>query len=75
MTALSSGMYLHTAGAEERPEEAYCGWTLRDRLELLAFARLVGVPPALLEALWEVIDARAPTTGRAAGTAPHRPSA
>jgi hypothetical protein len=37
MTALSSGMYLHTAGAEERPEEAYCGWTLRDRLELLAF--------------------------------------
>ena len=48
MTALSSGMYLHTAGAEERPEEAYCGWTLRDRLELLAFdARLVGAAPAL----------------------------
>ena len=57
MTALSSGMYLHTAGAEERPEEAYCGWTLRDRLELLAFdARLAGVPQMLLAALWEAID-------------------
>jgi hypothetical protein len=33
-------------------------WTLRDRLELLAFdARLAGVPQALLEALWEAIDA------------------
>jgi hypothetical protein len=35
----------------------YRGWTLRQRLELLAFdARLAGVPQALLEALWEVID-------------------
>jgi hypothetical protein len=33
-------------------------WTLRDRLELLAFdARLAGVPQTLLEALWEAIDA------------------
>jgi hypothetical protein len=31
MTVLSSGMYLDPAGAEERPEEAYCGWTPRDR--------------------------------------------
>jgi hypothetical protein len=30
---------------------------VRDRLELLAFeARLAGVPPILLEALWEAID-------------------
>jgi hypothetical protein len=29
----------------------------RDRLELLAFdARLAGVPPGLVEALWEAID-------------------
>jgi hypothetical protein len=43
--------------AEEGPEEAYCGWTLHDRLELLAFdAQLAGVPQALLEAFWEAID-------------------
>jgi hypothetical protein len=24
-------------GPREEPEEDYCGWTLRDRLELLAF--------------------------------------
>ena len=37
--------------------EDYSGWPLRDRLELLAFdARLAGVPPTLLEALWEAID-------------------
>jgi hypothetical protein len=35
----------------------YRGWPLRDRLELLAFdARLDGVPPALLKALWEPIQ-------------------
>ena len=50
-------MYLDPAGAREGLEEAYSGWSLRDRLELLAFdARLAGVPPALLEALWEAID-------------------
>jgi hypothetical protein len=43
--------------AEEGPEEAYCGWTLHDRLELLAFdARLADVPAALIAALWEAID-------------------
>jgi len=37
----------------EKPGKDYSGWPLRDRLELLAFdARLAGVPPALLEALW-----------------------
>jgi hypothetical protein len=37
--------------------EEYRGWSLSDRLELLAFdARLAGVPPALLEALWDAID-------------------
>jgi hypothetical protein len=36
-------------------DEHYRGWLLRDRLEFLGFdARLAGVPPALLEALWEV---------------------
>jgi hypothetical protein len=35
-----------------------------DRLELLAFdALLAGVPPALLEALWKVID-RLPTSSQ-----------
>jgi hypothetical protein len=35
----------------------YRGWPLRQRLELLAFdARLAGVPPALLAALWLAID-------------------
>ena len=44
MTALSSGMYLHTAEAKEKPEEAYCGWTLRDRLEVLAFDARLSIP-------------------------------
>lgn len=44
-------------GAQEG--EDYRGWPLRQRPELLAFdARLAGVPPALLEAVWEVIDGR-----------------
>jgi hypothetical protein len=43
-------------------KEDYGGWPLRQRLELLAFdARLAGVPPALLEALWE---ANRPTKSR-----------
>ena len=45
--------------AEERDEQGgdYRGWPLRQRLELLAFdAQLAGVPPVLLEALWEAID-------------------
>ena len=38
-------------------EEDYRGWSLRRRLELLAFdARLARGPWALLEALWEAID-------------------
>jgi hypothetical protein len=38
-------------------EEDYSAWPRRDRLELLAFdARLAGVPQALLEALWQVIE-------------------
>ena len=46
-------MCLDPGGPGEEPGEDYCGWPLRDRLELLAFdARLAGVPP-LLEALWE----------------------
>jgi hypothetical protein len=50
-------MPVSLAGPGEQPEEDYRGWSLRDRLELLAFdARLAGVPPALLEALWEAID-------------------
>jgi hypothetical protein len=33
------------------------GWSLRDRLEVLAFdVRLAGVSQALLEALWEAIE-------------------
>jgi len=37
--------------------EDYCGWPLRQRLELLAFdARLAAVPQELLEALWEAIN-------------------
>jgi len=39
-------MCLDPEGAEEQLEEGYRGWTLRDRLELLAFdAGLAGVPP------------------------------
>jgi hypothetical protein len=42
---------------EGREVEDYRGWSLRDRLELLAFdARLAGVPSALLEGLWEAIE-------------------
>jgi hypothetical protein len=53
-------MGLDPAGPGEDPREDYPGWTLRDRLELLAFdARLTGVP-VLLEALWKAID-RLPT--------------
>jgi hypothetical protein len=38
-------------------EEDYSGWSLRDRLELLAFeARLTGVPPTLIAAIWEALD-------------------
>jgi hypothetical protein len=38
-------------------EEDYSTWPLRDRLELLVFdARLAGVPPTILAALWEAID-------------------
>jgi hypothetical protein len=45
------------ANEGEQLGEDYRGWPLRQRLELLAFdARLSGVPQALLEALWEVID-------------------
>src|SRR5512132_539553 len=41
---------------EEGPEDD-SRWSLRDRLELLAFeARLAVVPQALLEVLWEVMD-------------------
>lgn len=43
--------YLHRRGRTAG------SWPLRQRLELVAFdARLAGVPPALLEALWEVLD-------------------
>jgi hypothetical protein len=42
---------------DQNRTEDFPGWTLRQKLELLAFdARLAGVPPALLEALWEAID-------------------
>jgi hypothetical protein len=42
-----------TRKTEGREMEDYRGWSLRDRLELLAFnARLAGVPQALLAALW-----------------------
>jgi hypothetical protein len=42
---------------EHNPARSYAGLSVRDRPELLAFdARLAGVPPALLEALWEAID-------------------
>jgi hypothetical protein len=42
----------------EDPGEDYRGWPLRQRLELLAFdAKLAVVPQALLEALWQAIDA------------------
>jgi hypothetical protein len=41
----------------DKQGEDYRGWPLRQRLELLAFdARLAGVPPQLLEALWKAID-------------------
>jgi hypothetical protein len=40
-------------------DEDYSGWSLRNRLEMLAFdARLAGVPLALVTAVWEVIDAQ-----------------
>jgi hypothetical protein len=53
-------MCLDAAGPREKPDEDYRGWHLRDKLELLAFdARLAGVPPALLEALWEAMDVQA----------------
>jgi len=43
--------------AEDQREEDYSGWPLRQRFELLAFyARLTGMPPTLLGALWEAID-------------------
>jgi hypothetical protein len=42
--------------ADERGED-YRGWPLAQRLELFAFdARLAEVPPALVEAVWEIID-------------------
>jgi hypothetical protein len=35
----------------------YSGWSLRDRLELLAFdARLAGAPQVLIAALWEALN-------------------
>jgi hypothetical protein len=46
-----------TRECEGREVEDYSGWPLPAKLELLAFdARLAGVPPALLSALWEAID-------------------
>jgi hypothetical protein len=46
-------MYPEGSGELEDGED-YSAWLRRRRLELLAFdARLAGVPPALLEALWE----------------------
>jgi hypothetical protein len=37
--------------------EDYRIWPLAQRLELFAFdARLAEVPPALVEAVWEIID-------------------
>jgi hypothetical protein len=62
-----------TRKIEGREVEDYCGWSLRDRLELLAFdARLAGVPPALLEALGEAIDL---LDGLPGAGQPQRPSA
>ena len=46
------------------PPDSYAKLSLGDRLELLAFdARLAGVSPTLLEALWEAIDGL-PVVGR-----------
>jgi hypothetical protein len=43
------------------PPDPYAKLSLGDRLEFLAFdARLAGVPPALLEALWEAIESLCP---------------
>ena len=47
---------MQRADAPDQGED-YRGWALPQRLELLAFdARLAGVPQALLQALWGVID-------------------
>jgi hypothetical protein len=52
--SLASDHGMLTRKTEGREVEDYSGWSLRERLELLAFdARLAGVPQALLEALWE----------------------
>ena len=56
-SGIASGIPGSVAGEGDKQGEDYRGWPLRQRLELLAFdARLAGVPPALLEALWEAID-------------------
>ena len=49
------GRYAAVQGSSrDRGGEDYRGWPLRQRPELLAFeARLAGVPPAMLAALWE----------------------
>ena len=50
---------MQRADAKDQREELYRCWPLRQRLERLAFdARLVGVPQALLEVLWEAVDGR-----------------
>ena len=39
------------------PEDPYVGWSLSDRLQLLAFeAELARLPRGLITALWEAID-------------------
>jgi hypothetical protein len=60
---------MQPAEKDQSRGENFEGWPLRDRLELLAFdARLAGVPPALLEALWEATDALPSTTHASTGT-------
>ena len=40
------------------PEDPYFGWSLSDRLELLAFeAELARLPRGLIAALWQAIHA------------------
>ena len=46
--------------ASSSPVDHYAGWSLSDRLQMLAFeAELGHLPRSLIAALWEAIDGQA----------------
>jgi hypothetical protein len=58
-------------GEMPRLEDPYVGWSLSDRLQLLAFeAELAHLPRGLIVALWEAIDGVRGCSGGLARTGP-----